>query len=344
MTWGIGDLKVDGRVVLGPMSGYTSPSYRDFMKPFGVAVSVTEMVSDKGVVYNQPRTNDYLRFPPNHPTGVQLFGGDPEEMALAASKALKINPDIAFFDVNMGCPVNKVTRNGGGSSLMRNPELCGGIVRTMKKAVDVPVTAKIRLGWSRSEMNFREVIDELQSADVDCVMIHVRTRSEKYAGNPDYNDVRDLRSEMSVPLVVSGNIYSLEDAVHALDVSGAEGVMVARGGVGNPFLVTQIDEYCRTGRSLPNPTVSQQVDWCLQFTDMLLQEKGEEVAVRKMRSYAPRFIAGCRYGREYRKMLATETRDLDTLRAMLEDIRNARGDEVVASARGTSDDEPDEDF
>ena len=334
VKWRIGNLEVDGKVVLGPMSGYTSSSYRDFMKPFGVALSVTEMVSDKGVIHDQRKTVDYLLFPPNRPTGLQLFGSDPEEFAEAAEAALEINPEIAFIDVNMGCPVAKIVRNGGGSYLMKDPAKCGEIVRRIKAKVDVPVTAKIRLGWSPAEVNYREVMGELESAGADCIMLHVRTRSERYASNPDYTKVEGLRQEMSVPLVISGNIYSLDDAVRAVSATGAEGVMVARGGVGNPYLVKQVDEYFRTGKILPNPTVSQQVDWCLEFANMLEKEKGTVTAVRKMRSYAPRFISGCRHGREYRNRLATETYDYSSMRSILEEIRTARGDEVIVSSQG----------
>jgi len=344
VRWRIGDLEVDGRVVLGPMSGYTSSSYRDFMKPFGVAASVTEMVSDKGVIHDQKKTIEYLLFPENRPTGLQLFGSDPDELAEAAETALVINPDIAFIDVNMGCPVDKIVKKGSGSYLMRNPAKCGVIIRRIKSKVDVPVTAKIRLGWSPSEKNYRIVMETLEAAGADCIMLHVRTRSERYAGNPDYAEVRGLRDEMSVPLVISGNIYCLEDAQRAVSETGAEGVMLARGGVGNPFLVTQIDEYFRTGRTLPNPTISQQVDWCLEFSRMLIEEKGMEAAVRKMRSYAPRFISGCTNGRLSRNRLATETRDYDSMCAILEDIREAYGHQTVVSSQGICGMEPDGGF
>ena len=335
--WKIGRLGIDGRVVLGPMSGYTSPAYRDFMKPFGVALSITEMVSDKGIIYDQEKTTEYLRFPRNHPTGLQLFGGDPEEMAQAAARALSINPDIDMIDLNMGCPVGKITKNGGGSALMRDPVKCAEIVRRVNAAVDVPVTVKIRLGWSRSEMNYMDVIEETVSAGADAVMLHARTRTEKYAGNPDYEPLRGLRDDMSVPLVISGNVYCLDDALTAMETTGADGVMVARGGVGNPFLVTQIDHYLRTGERLPNPTVGQQVDWCLEFSRMLIDEKGEETAVRKLRSYAPRFISGCRYGREYRNAIATESWTFADMERILRSIAEKRGDEVIECRRGLHD-------
>ena len=273
--WRIGDIEIDGKVVLGPMSGITSRGYRDFMKPFGVAVSVTEMTSDTGILHGYARTGEYVKFDRNYPTGLQLFGSDPEVLAKAAAAALSKNPNIDFFDTNMGWPVPKVMRSGSGSILMADPAKCGEIVRSVKRAVDVPVTAKIRLGLTLDTINFRQVIGELESAEADAIAVHARTRSERYVGTPHYDLLEGLQSEMSVPLIVSGNIYSLDDAVRAVTSTGAAGIMVARGGVGNPFLVTQIDRYFRTGEVLPDPDLPTQVVWCLELADRLIEEISE---------------------------------------------------------------------
>lgn len=327
--WKIGDLRVDGAAVLGPMSGFTSSGYRDFMKPFGVSLSYTVMTSDLGIIYNHSKTEEYVDFKDNHPTGVQLYGSDPETISKAATIAMKLNPDIDFFDINMGCPVPKITKNGSGSSLMKDPIKCGEIIRAMKHKVDVPVTAKIRLGWSSGQINFREVIDELTAADVDAICVHPRTKAEGYSGIPHYDLIENLQEEMSVPLIVSGNIYLLDDAISAMERTGAAAVMVARGGVGNPFLVTQIDRYFRDGTVLSNPTVSQQVDWCLELADFMIKEKGEEEAMRKFRIYAPKFISGCHRCRGYRYDLAVESKDLESLRALLYEIKDKMGDQRI---------------
>lgn len=326
--WNIGGLEIDGRVVLGPMSGYTSPAYRDFMKPFGVAVSYTEMVSDMGCIFGMRTTREFLEFGENEPTGAQLFGSDPENIARAAEYALQANPRISFIDINMGCPVHKVNRTGAGCVLMKDPVKCGEIVRTLKKRIDVPVTAKIRLGWSSGNMNFMKVIDELQGAEVDAVCVHPRTREEQYGGRPHYDLVEGLRKEMSVPLIISGNIYLLDDAIAAVECTGAEGVMVARGGIGNPFLCTQIDRYFRTGERLPNPTVSQQVDWCMQLADAVIEELGTDAAMRRLRSYVPHFIAGCYHSREYRNKL-TQINSRESLFSLLEEIRAEMGNMTI---------------
>ncbi|MBQ5483382.1 MAG: tRNA-dihydrouridine synthase family protein, partial [Candidatus Methanomethylophilus sp.] len=266
--WRLGDLSIGGPVVLGPMSGYTSAAYREFMRPFGVSMAYTEMVSDQGLKYGGRQTMSFLDFRSEGITGVQLFGHVPDDLLSAAEKALEINDSLAFVDINMGCPVPKVNRTGAGSALMKDPALCGDIVRRLKRNLSIPVTVKIRLGWTGSTANFMDVIREVESAGVDAVCIHPRTRDERYTGKPHYDLVEGLRDEMSVPLIISGNIYSLDDAINARRTTGAEAVMLARGGIGNPFLVTQIDRYFRYGERLPNPTVRRQAELCLQLADM----------------------------------------------------------------------------
>ena len=208
--------------------------------------------------------------------------------------------------------------------LCRQTDLLVAAART-----GLPVTAKIRLGQGEDSLNFREVIAELESAGVDAITVHARTRKQRYAGMPRYDLMRDLRSEMSVPLIVSGNIFSLDDAIGYTGITGADAVMVARGGVGNPYLVTQIDRWFRDGSRLPNPTMSQQVDWCMELADLMYAEKGDEVASKKMRSIAPKFVVGCRKSREFRYRLATEIDTREDLDRILEEVRERLGDRVV---------------
>ena len=319
--WKIGNIDIDGVVVLGPMAGITSYGYRDFMKPFGVAVSVSEMVSDMGLIYDNDKTNEYVIYPESHPVGVQLFGHDPENIAKAAKLALKLNPNIDFFDLNMGCPVPKVTNSGSGSALMKNPKLCGEIVRQLKQEISIPVTAKIRLGWDEKTINFLEVIDELERAGVDMIAIHARTKKQMYLGQPNFELLKDLRSKMSVPLVVSGNIYTLDDAIKVKELTGAEGVMVARGGVGNPWLVKQIDTYYRTGERIPDVSIMEKVDQCLSLADHLIAEKGEQTAMRIYRGIASKFFSGFKNAKYYKNRLSTELVDRKSLVTILDSIK-----------------------
>lgn len=329
--WSIGDIKIDGRVVLGPMSGVTTKSYRSFMIPFGVAVAVTEMTSDQGIIHGKPKSTGYFDFTSDVPTGLQFFGNDSEDLLKASRIALEINPSIAFIDINMGCPVTKVTKKGSGSALMKDPERCGRIIRELKKGLDVPVTAKIRLGWSKDSINFMDVIEELEAAEVDAIAMHPRTKDEHYYGFPHYDLVKDLRKNMSVPLIISGNIYSADDAFNALEITGAEAVMVARGGVGNPYMITQIDRYLRTGEKLINPTVNQQTDWCLELADMVIDEMGEDAGMRMMRHIAPKFISGCYQSRRYRNIIGANSVDRDGLNDMMAELKATKGHERIFS-------------
>ena len=319
--WKLGNIDIDGVVVLGPMAGITSSGYRDFMKPFGTALSVSEMVSDMGLIYDNENTNKYVIYPENHPTGIQLFGHDPENIVKAAKLALKLNPNIDFFDVNMGCPVPKVVNTGAGSALLKDPQLCGQIIRRLKEEIHLPITAKIRLGWDEKTINFLEVIDELEKAGVDMIAIHARTRKQMYLGTPDLELLRDLRSKMTVPLVISGNIFTLDDAIKAKDITGADAIMVARGAMGNPWLVKQIDTYYRTGERLENVDVLTQIDYCLSLADFLIEEKGEETAMRIYRGISTKFFSGFKNAKMYKNRLCMELTDRASLVRILDEMK-----------------------
>ena len=324
--WKLKNFEIDSKVFLAPMAGITFACYRDFMASFGAEICVTEMVSDMGLIYGNEETNTYVSFPKNHYlTGVQLFGHDPETIKKAAVIAMELNPNIDFFDINMGCPVPKVTNSGAGSALMKNPKLCGDIVRALKTVTDKPVTAKIRLGWDNNSLNYLEVIKELEIAGVDMIGIHARTRKELYSGSPHYELLKGLRKQMSVPLSVSGNIYSLDDAIHAIDITGADSVMVARGGVGNPFLVKQINEYYKTGERLESPSLKEQLIWCEELAKRIVEEKGEYTGMRVYRSIAPKFFSGIRNIKKYRLRLTTELETLDSLNQILKEIAEDNG-------------------
>ena len=318
--WKLGEFNIKGKVVLAPMAGYTSEGYRKYLNSFGVDICVTEMVSDMGLIYKNKETETYVKFEKDRSlTGVQLFGSNPENLAKAATIALDLNPNIDFFDINMGCPVPKVTKTGAGSSLMLHPSLCGDIIRAIKNVTNKPVTAKIRLGYN--EVNFKDVIKELEKAGVAAIGIHARTRKELYSGEPHFDLLKDLRKEMNIPLIVSGNIYTLDDAIKALDLTGAEAVMVARGGVGNPFLIKQIQRYFETGERLPNPSFLEQCEYCLELAKSMVEEKGELTAMRIYRSIAPKFFSGFANSRILRTVLATSLTDYASLVRILEEYK-----------------------
>lgn len=319
--WKIGNLEIKGKVFLAPMAGITSAGYRKYLNSFGVDVCVTEMVSDMGLIYQNKETESYVEYEKDNViTGVQLFGSNPENLAKAAQIALVLNPNIDFFDINMGCPVNKVTKTGAGSSLMLKPKLAGTIIKAVKDATNKPVTAKIRLGYN--EVNFMEVIKELENHGVDAIGIHARTRKELYSGEPHFDLLKNLRNEMTVPLIISGNIYSLDDAIHALEITKADAVMVARGGVGNPFLIKQLKTYFETGEVLENPSFLEQCDYCLELAKHMVEEKGELTAMRIYRGIASKFFSGFPNSKTLRTVLNTSLTDYHSLVKILDEFKN----------------------
>ena len=325
--WKIRDLEINGKVVLGPMAGFTSTGYRKFMKKFGVSLCYSEMVSDMGLIYKNKETYTYLEASKEEsPLGIQLFGSDPKNIASAAKIVEEYANNFDFFDINAGCPVNKVTKSGAGSALLKNPEVLGDIVRELKRVTNKPVTVKIRLGWDNKHINFLDVIKILEDAGVDAIAIHARTTKELYSGTPHYDLLKDLQDKMSVPLIVSGNIFTLDDAINALEVTKAKAVMVARGSIGNPILLRQIDEYYKTGNRLPNATLDEQKQYCLELARYLIEEKGEETAMRIYRSIAPKFFSGFPNSKELRCKLAQNMSTYKFLEDTLKEFNENNGD------------------
>lgn len=318
----IGNVEIKTKVVLAPMAGVTSLAYRDFMKPFGVGLTVTEMVSDCGLIYENKKTLDYIKTSElERPVAIQLFGNDAETIIKAIKIVEKENKNFDIFDINLGCPVPKVTKSGAGSALLKNPAKLQDMFEKICKSTTKPVTAKIRLGWSEDNINFMDNILALEKAGVAAIGIHARTTSQLYSGKARYELLEGLRKKMNVPLIVSGDIYTLDDAINAIEITGADAVMVARGGVGNPQLVRQISEYFESGVKLPNSSLEDNLDHLLKFTEMLIEEKGEYRAMSILRGVAPKFLDGFPGMKPYKNMLAQSLTTFDSLKRILEQLR-----------------------
>ncbi len=284
-------IKIKGHVVLGPMAGVTSSSYREFMKPFGVGLSFSEMVSDCGIDYGNAKTFEYLKSTPlDSPFALQLFGFSLEH-TLPAIKKMEEVASYDMLDLNFGCPVNKVVKTGAGSAWLRRVDELEHYVSEIVKVSTKPVSAKIRLGWDDESINAIEVAKALQRAGICLLSVHCRTRSQGYSGKARYEEISSLKENIHIPLIVSGDIFSPIDAKRALEITHADLVMVARGGLGHPFLITQINEYLDNGILLPNPDILTQVDYARKFALMLIEEKGEYVGIRELRGLLPHFFS-----------------------------------------------------
>ena len=320
--WKIKDIEIKSRVVLAPMAGITSIAYREFCKPFGVGLSYTEMVSDCGLVFGNERTFDYVNSSKvDRPLGIQLFGNDYKTM-VEAIKIIEEKADYDILDINLGCPVKKVAGAGSGSSWLK-PERLDDLriyIREIVKASSKPVTAKIRLGWDDKSINVNEVVDLLIKEGVSAIGIHARTAKQLYSGKPNFEAIRDLGRKISVPLMVSGDIYTLEDAINAIEITGASAVMVARGGVGNPNLIKQIDHYYKTGEKLSSSPLNEKIEQMKTYVDMLIEEKGEERAMMIARGILPKFLVGFPNTKKVRVALSTQMKTKNDFLEIIKDI------------------------
>lgn len=315
------NIELSARVVLGPMAGITTLAYREFMKPFGVGLSFSEMISDCGIDYNNQRTYEYLATSnKDHPVGLQLFGFKKENTVNAIS-IIERKADYDILDINLGCPVTKVVKTGAGSAWLKDLDRLKEYMQAVCAASSKPVSAKIRLGWDEENINVFQVSKLLEEAGVSFLTVHCRTRSQGYSGEADYDAIAGLKETLSIPLCVSGDIFSLDKAKEALAKTKADCVMVARGAVGNPFLITQIAHYLETGESLPDPSVVQQAEWAKEFANMLIDLKGEFTAIKELRGIIPKFFSGFPGYKKVRNEIAMNTYSKERLFAVLEGIQ-----------------------
>lgn len=287
------------------MAGITSFAYRDFMSQFGFAFCYSEMISDCGLIYGNKETFNLLYSKPiNYFYGIQLFGGTKENLL----KALKIlderKVDYDFIDINFGCPVPKVTRNNGGSAWLKDVDKLYECAKCLVSNCSKPITAKIRLGWDDNSINVYEVCKKLEEAGVSLIAIHARTKKQGYSGTADYSKLNEIKNIINIPVVISGDIFTYEDAIKALNDTKADGVMVARGGVGNPKLIKEINDY-ETGKNVTYVrTFDEQKKYLIDFMDRLIEEKGEELAMRLLRGIAPKFFSSFPNSKRIRNQLS----------------------------------------
>ncbi len=287
----IGRVKIENPTVLAPMAGVTDLAFRLLAKEMGCGLVVSEMVSAKGLLYENCRTKDLIRIDQRErPTAVQLFGSVPAELAEAARRVAASGADI--IDFNMGCPTHKIVRNGEGSALLRFPALAETILREMVNAVDVPVTVKIRAGWDEDSINAVEIAQRAEQAGVSAIAVHGRTREQFYSGNADWGIIRRVKQAVTIPVIGNGDVRTVQDAERLLAETGCDGVMVGRAACGNVWIFRQIAGYLRTGALPPPPSFAERAKTLLRHLDMLTELKGEHIAIREMRRHAVCYVKG----------------------------------------------------
>mgnify|MGYP003159750555 CR=1 FL=1 len=287
----IGNVNIENKVFLAPMAGVTDLPFRLLCREMGCGLLYTEMVSAKAILYNNKNTDALLRVTEaENPIAVQLFGSDPQIMADMA-KRLEERP-FDVIDVNMGCPVPKVVNNGEGSALMKNPVLVGQIVEAMAKAVKKPVTVKIRAGFNDKSLNAPEIAHVIEESGGAAVAVHGRTREQYYSGKADWNIIREVKKAVKIPVIGNGDVFTPQDAKRLVEETGCDGIMVARGAKGNPWIFKQITHYLETGELLPRPSVEELKAMILRHGQMMMEFKGELAGMREMRKHVAWYTAG----------------------------------------------------
>lgn len=287
----IGSVTLPNNLILAPMAGVTDLPFRLLCKEQGAGLLCMEMVSAKAILYKNRNTESLLEIDPReNPVSLQLFGSDPEIISTIAHQIEERPFDI--LDLNMGCPVPKIVNNGEGSALMKNPKLAGEIIRETVKAIDKPVTVKIRKGFDDEHINAVEMAKIAEDAGAAAVAVHGRTREQFYSGRADWDIIRQVKEAVSIPVIGNGDLLTAEDVIAMEAQTGCDGFMIARGAQGNPWIFRQILHYFETGEHLAKPTIEEVTQMILRHARMMLEFKGEYIGIREIRKHAAWYTAG----------------------------------------------------
>ena len=293
MKWKIGNVEIKNQVVLAPMAGISNTAYRQIIKEMGAGLIFAEMVSDKALVYGSEKTFDLLKMSDmERPIAQQIFGSDVDSFVKAAKLVEdKMHPDI--IDINMGCPVPKVAiKSQAGSALLKNPDKIKEIVSAVVKAVNVPVTVKIRSGWDANSVNAVEVAKVIEEAGASAITVHGRTRAQGYSGNADWNIIKQVKEMVSIPVIGNGDVTSAEKAKEMLDLTGCDAVMIGRGVLGNPWLIKECVSYLESGIIPPKPSAREKIEMLKRHYQLLVDSTSEKQAILEIRTHALWYIKG----------------------------------------------------
>ena len=299
----LGELEITGRTVLAPMAGVTDWAFRTVCAELGAAVTVTEMVSSRALVYQDKKSRGLLRKTPSGVCGAQIFGNDPAIMAEAAGIALELS-GCDFIDINMGCPMPKIAGNGDGCALMQNVELAARIVEAVAAAVPVPVTVKMRKGWDKGSVNCAELAQAVEAAGAAAVCVHGRTKTMLYSGTADWDCIRAVREAVKIPVVANGDIFDAEAALRCEKRTGAELLMIGRSAFGNPWVFAQV-QAALDGREIPAlPPLSERMDTAMRQFELAREDKGEHIACLEARKHLAWYLRGVPYSGYYKEKIS----------------------------------------
>lgn len=314
----IGNLEIKGYACLAPMAGVADRAFRELCMSYGAAYVISEMVSSKGLTMQDKKSKELLFLSDaERPAGAQIFGDDPEIMANAALKAMEFSPD--FIDINMGCPAPKIAGNGGGSALLKNPELIGKIVKKVVEVSPVPVTAKIRIGWDKNSINAVEIAKIIEAAGADAITVHGRTKDQMYAPPVSLDEIANVKKAVSIPVIGNGDIFDGKSAKLMLDMTGCDFLMVGRGALGNPWIFQCINAYLNKEADFTEPTLEEKMDVMLRHIGTLCEYKGVRIGMREARKHAAWYIKGIRGAAAFRQEIG-QLSTMDELKALAERV------------------------
>ena len=312
----IGNIELKNNLALAPMAGVTDFAFRRICKEMGAGLVVTEMVSAKGLYYNDEKTADLTHsHTDERPVALQIFGSDPDIMAQITRDNLNNREDIDIIDINMGCPAPKIVKNGDGSALMKDLDLAGKVIASVVQASNKPVTVKFRMGWDHSRLNGEELARVAESNGASAITLHARTRDMFYAGDADWNYIAKVKRAVSIPVIGNGDIFTPEDAVKMIDRTGCDGVAVGRGAMGNPWIFREITDLIN-GRTPSKPSLDEMLEVSIRHFNMEIGLKGTRVGVREMRKQLAWYLKGLRNSNEVKNRINTMTSHEEIIREL----------------------------
>ena len=321
----IGNIDIKNQVVMAPMAGISNPSYMKILEEFGVSLAFTELISSEAIIRDNKKTFEMLNGinDLNIPVGIQIFGSNSDTMAKAA-KILVDKYNVKIIDINMGCPVPKVAvRSEAGSGLLRNPDKVQEIVKKVVENVDVPVTVKIRSGWDFNSINAVEIAKIIESAGASAITVHPRTRAQGYSGKADWNIIKKVKENVSIPVIGNGDIKSCLDAKKMIDETGCDAIMIGRGLLGNPWLVKDCVDYFNNNKIPNNITEEQKIDMILYHLKMLVKYKNDRLAILEMRTNASFYLKGLKDTKELKQAIF-KTNTVEDFEKLIKDYKKEK--------------------
>ena len=305
-------------IALAPMAGCADRAFREICISMGASFAVGELCSAKGVFMGDQKSQTLLYVSnKERPMASQLFGSDVEALKAAAKQAEKFKPD--FIDINMGCPAPKVAGNGGGSALMKDPKLAREIIKAVKSVTELPVSAKMRIGWDEESINGIEFAKYLCDGGADMITVHGRTRKQMYSGKADRNYIAEIKKAVNIPLIANGDIDSIASAEDMFNITKADGIMIGRAALGNPFIFKQIRAYFEKGEVLPEPDLKTRLSTLLLQCELMMEYKDPHNAILESRKHASWYLKGMRGAAKYRRF-CNEINSLDDIKVLIERV------------------------